>query len=110
MFNDERINYEITKLKKLIIIVSGILSFMFLLFKMLILYNQKLHFCLYSTEIIITATSLIIMICSLFIKTEVKDEMYLYKKQKYYDVSFKGFLRIIGYRHHIFSISKILFL
>ncbi len=94
MFNDERINYEITKLKKLIIIVSGILSFMFLLFKMLILYNKKIAFCLYSTELIITVTSLIIMICSLFIKAEVKDEMFTYRKQKYYDISFKVLLYI----------------
>lgn len=92
MFNDERINYEMSKLKKIIIILSGILSFVFLIYKMYINYFQRLQLCLYIIEVVICLTSLIIVLGSFFIKTDIKDEMYFKKKQKYYDVSFKVFI------------------
>lgn len=94
MFNDERINFEMTKLKKLIIIISLVLSLMFLTFKLFVNYSRNVQFCLYSTEIVILATSLIILLGSLTIKSDVKDEMYLQKKQNYYNKAFKILLYI----------------
>lgn len=94
MFNDERINFEMAKLKKMIIIISGVLSFLFLILKLCIHYFRGLQFCLYSTEIIIMLSSLAIMLGSLFIKADVKDEMVIQRKQKYYNTAFKILLYI----------------
>ena len=80
MFNDERINSEMTRLKKLIIILSGILSFLFLAVKLFVNSARNLQFCLYSTEILIAVSSLSIMIGSLFIKSDVKDELFFQRK------------------------------
>lgn len=99
MFNDERINFEMTKLKKIIIILSGILSILFLAFKFFVNHTRDLQFCLYSTEILIALSSMCIMIGSLFIGSDVKDEMLIQRKQKYYNTSFKVLLYVsfIGY-------------
>lgn len=94
MFNDERINLEMTKLKKFIIILSLVLSLMFLIFKLFVNYSREVQFCLYSTEIIISITSLIILIGSSMIKSDVKDEFFFQKKQNYYNKSFKILLYI----------------
>lgn len=99
MFNDERINFEMTKLKKIIIVLSGILSLLFLTFKLFVHQVRELQFCLYSTEILIVLCSVCIMMGSLFIKSDVKDEMFILRKQKYYNIAFKVLLYIsfIGY-------------
>lgn len=94
MFNDERINLEMTKLKKFITILSLVLSFMFLLFKLFVNYSREIQFCLYSTEIIISITSIIILIGAFLIKSDIKDELFFQKKQNYYNKSFKILLYI----------------
>ena len=99
MFNDERINSEMTRLKKLIIILSGILSFLFLAVKLFVNSARNLQFCLYSTEILIAVSSLSIMVGSLFIKSDVKDELFFQRKQNYINKAFKVLMYIsfIGY-------------
>lgn len=99
MFNDERINSEMTRLKKLIIILSGVLSFLFLAVKLFVNSARNLQFCLYSTEILIAVSSLSIMIGSLFIKSDVKDELFFQRKQNYINKAFKVLMYIsfIGY-------------
>lgn len=96
---DERINSEMTRLKKIIIILSGILSFLFLALKLFVNSARNLQFCLYSTEILITVSSLSIMTGSLFINSDVKDELFFQRKQKYFNKAFKVLLYIsfIGY-------------
>lgn len=94
MFNYERINLEMTKLKKFIIILSLVLSFIFLLFKLFVNYSREVQFCLYSTEIIILITSIIILIGAPLIKSDISDELFFQKKQNYYNKSFKILLYI----------------
>lgn len=94
MFHDERINFEITNLKKIIIILSCVLSSLFLAFKVFVNYARELQFCLYCTEIVILFCSICIMVGSLFIKFDIRDEMYVQRKQKYYNTAFKVLLYI----------------
>ncbi len=94
MFNDERINYEMSKLKKLIIILGGVLGLIFLIYKMLANVTRDLQFHLYSTEIIVTVTSIVLLLGSLLVRADEKDELYIQKKAKYYHIAFKVFLYI----------------
>lgn len=96
MFNDERINFEMANLKKLIIIISGILAFLFLIFKLFVNYARRLDICLYLTEIIIVVASLVILIGSMTIKSDIKDELFVQRKQDYFNKAFK-FLLYIGF-------------
>lgn len=94
MFNDERINLEMSKLKKLIIILSCIIATIFLSLKLVYKSSNNLEFCLYLPEIVIVVSSVIILLGQLFLKTEIKDEMYYQKYEKYYNISFKVFIYI----------------
>lgn len=94
MFNDERINFEMSNLKKLIIIFSLIISIIFLSIKLVYKSYSDLNFCLYSPEIVIVISSVIILLGQLFLKTEIKDEMYYKRYEKYYNLSFKIFIYI----------------
>lgn len=95
MFNDERITLEMGKLKKLIILISGIIAFAFVIAKIFYSISDKLPFHLISTEIVILLCSIGSLIGSLFIKSEVKDELYYQRKANYYNKAFKIILYIV---------------
>ncbi len=106
MFNDERISLAMTKVKRLIIIISCVISFCFLLSKLYSIYlgnlddsmnhyiNFKFLFYLYAPELFIFLSSSIVLIGSLFIQSEVKDELYYQKKFNYYKIAFIIFVGI----------------
>ena len=85
MFNDERINLEIGKLKRLIIIISLIFTIMFLLVKILDGIYYEPSFIFYLTEIVTIVSCLIVLIISFFKKSKIKDEQYLQSKSNYYN-------------------------
>lgn len=98
MFNDERINLEMGKLKKLIILASIVISFLFCVKK--IIYTRitnflPYNFYLYLTELAIIISGLIIISIPIFKKHEVKDELYYQEKANYYNKTFKIFLLIV---------------
>ncbi len=98
MFNDERINLEMGKLKKIIILVSVIISFLFCIKK--IIYTRitnffPYNFYLYLTELLIIISGLIIILIPIFKKHEIKDELYYQEKANYYNKVFKIFLLIV---------------
>lgn len=98
MFNDERINYKVNSAKKFIIIISIIISSLFLIPKILglIIYKyQMIGFGNLATEIVMVLTGVSILIGSLFIKSEVKDEEYYNRKANYYKLAFKIYLYIV---------------
>ena len=92
MFNDERINKELSNLKKYIIILSLIISSIFLGIKLFYLSKYDLSIIYYFTEIMIILMSFIILIGRLFIKSDIKDEAFYEKVNKYYNKSFKIFV------------------
>jgi len=95
MFNDERINLEMGKLKKIIILVSVIIAFLFYIKKMVYYMNTKSYIFMYLTESAIMVSGLIILLIPLFKKVEVKDELYYQAKANYYNKTFKIFLLIV---------------
>ncbi len=94
MFNDERIELEMSKLKKIIILLSGVLGAIFLLYKLFCNITRDLDFCLYSTEVIITVLSIGILLGSLLVKAKVKDELFYQRKANYYNIAFKILLYV----------------
>ena len=93
MFNDERINYKVNSAKKFIIILSIILSSLFLITKIIGLFNynnKMIGFGNLATEIVMVLAGVGILIGSLFIKSEVKDEEYYNRKASYYKKAFNS--------------------
>lgn len=95
MFNDERINKEMSKLKKLIIIISFIVSVIFLLYKLIAITFYKESYLNLALEGFIFVVSLTILLIPLFTKEKNKDELYIKKKEKYYDKAFIIFLYLV---------------
>ncbi len=96
MFNDERINLHMGKLKKYIILISCIVSCLFIIYKIIeFMKYDFINYVVYLiTDISIFLTSLIILLCSLSISCDTKDEKYYIEKSEYYNRNFKTFLYI----------------
>ncbi len=95
MMNDERINYEMGNLKKtllLIILSLGIIVFIIKLFYSL---TCEIPWYLFITEVIAIISTSSVLIGTLFIKSDVKDEVYDHLLSNYYDKGFKVVLYII---------------
>lgn len=92
MFNDERINKEISNLKKYLIILSVIVACIFLGIKIYYSTINELSIVYYITELVIILAGTGTLIGSLFIRTEIKDEMFYERIHKYFDKAFKIFV------------------
>ena len=94
MFNDERINTIMAKLKRNILLLSLSLSFILLLIK--ILFNVIATFGIKSVimEIIIIILVLIIFLIRITINKDVKDELYFNKIYNFYNKAFNYFIYI----------------
>lgn len=95
MFNDERINFEISKLKKIIIIVSMIIAFVFLIVKIVSYKAGNIPLAFFVTEIMMIVSGLVILLGLGWIKSQVKDEAYYQKKSDYLNKYFKIYLYIV---------------
>ncbi len=95
MFNDERINYEMARLKRFIIILCACLGSVFLIYKSAVNTVRDLKFTLYSTELIIVAASVAVLVGALFVRSEVRDELYYQRKARYFDIAFKILLYVV---------------
>ena len=92
MFNDERINKEISNLKKYLIILSVIVACIFLGIKIYYSTINELSIVYYITELVIILAGTGTLIGSLFIRAEIKDEMFYERIHKYFDKAFKIFV------------------
>lgn len=95
MLCDERIETELSKLRKYIIILSVILGVIFLGFKIPYLIFYKTSLVFYITETSAILSGIFILIRATLIKTETKDELYYCKKHKYYNFAFKIHLLLV---------------
>ena len=94
MFNDERINYELTKLKKIIIIVTSVIALIFLVVKVLTFKGGKIHLEFILTEGAIITSCIAILIGLILKNKKIKDELYYQDIASYINKAFKVFLYI----------------
>lgn len=95
MFNDERINFEMGKLKKFLLMIICVLSILMLGIKFLFNLKYPISWYLFITEGIAFVSIIACYIGSFFIKTEIKDEQYYQAQSNYYNKAFKVILYVI---------------
>jgi len=95
MLQDERIETELSKLKKYVIILSVVFGLIFLGFKGLYMSRNSLSFIFCITEITSILSGIVILIGALCVRSETKDELYYSEKNEYYNTAFKIYLFIV---------------